>query len=244
LSRRTVQKTLVLLHGIFKRAKRRKWITANPAADAERVSVKRSGDFNVLTPVQVEAVSRAAESEQDAVLFCVAAFTGLRQGELRALRWGDVDFAKRTIIVRAGYTHGEAGLPKSGKVRSVPLIDQAAVALDRLSRSEHFTEDGDLVFCSPTGGYLDDGDMREGFYDALCAAELGHLRDKADRITFHDLRHTFGTLGAAVWPLHDLQAYMGHADIQTTMLYVHHVPRLDAADELTRAIVRQAIQRL
>ena len=38
-----------------------------------------------------------------------------------------------------------------------------------------------------------------------------------------------------VWPLHDVQAYMGHADIQTTTIYVHHQPKASAADELTRA---------
>jgi hypothetical protein len=45
-----------------------------------------------------------------------------------------------------------------------------------------------------------------------------------------------GTLGAAIWPLHDLQGYMGQADIQTTMIYVHHVPKVTAAEELSRAV--------
>jgi Phage integrase family len=53
---------------------------------------------------------------------------------------------------------------------------------------------------------------------------------------FHDLRHTFGTLAVQAWPLTDVKAYMGHADVQTTMGYVHHVPRTAAADELTRVI--------
>jgi integrase len=55
LSRRTIQKVLVLLHGVLKRAKRREWIASNPAEDAERVSVRRSGDFNVLEPIEVAA---------------------------------------------------------------------------------------------------------------------------------------------------------------------------------------------
>ena len=92
------------------------------------------------------------------------------------------------------------------------------------------------MFCSATGGPFDDGEVRDEFYAALERAELGHLREKDDPIVFHDLRHTFGTLGAAIWPLHDLQGYMGHADIQTTMIYVHHVPKVAAADELSRAV--------
>ena len=236
-SRRTVQKVLVILHGILKRAKRRKWIPANPAEDVERVQVRRSGDFNVLKPAEVAAVTREARTEMLAAIFTVAAFTGLRLGELRALRWLDVDFEARSIIVRRNLpSHGEEKTPKSHKVRSVPLIDQAAVALDGLSRREHFTGVGDRVFCSVTGGPFDDGEIRNEFYAALDRAELGQLRKKADPIVFHDLRHTFGTLGAAIWPLHDLQGYMGHADIQTTMIYVHHVPKVTAADELSRAV--------
>jgi len=69
LSRRSVQKVLVLLHGVLKRAKRRKWIASNPAEDVERVQVRRSGDFNVLKPAEVAAVARAAASELSAAIF-------------------------------------------------------------------------------------------------------------------------------------------------------------------------------
>lgn len=53
---------------------------------------------------------------------------------------------------------------------------------------------------------------------------------------FHDLRHTFGTLAVQAFPLSDVKAYMGHADIQTTMVYVHHVPRVDTAERLSRLL--------
>jgi len=43
-------------------------------------------------------------------------------------------------------------------------------------------------------------------------------------------------LGASTWPLHDFQGYMGHANIETTMVYVHHVPKTTAADEMSRAV--------
>ena len=54
---------------------------------------------------------------------------------------------------------------------------------------------------------------------------------------FHDLRHTFGTLAVRAFSLTDVKAFMGHADIQTTMIYAHHAPQHDAADKLTRLLV-------
>ncbi|MDQ3630662.1 MAG: tyrosine-type recombinase/integrase, partial [Actinomycetota bacterium] len=238
LSRRSIQKIMVLLFGIFKRAKRRKWIAANPAEDAERVTVRRSGDFNVLDPVEVEAAARATATDQNAAIVTVAAFAGLRMGELRALTWRDVDFERSTLFVRWNFTAGMRRQPKSGRVRSVPLIDQAARALDGLSRRAEFTGPDDLVFASAVGTVLDDGEMRRAFYAALERAGLGGRREGDDPFVFHDLRHTFGTLAVQAWPLHDVQGYMGHADIQTTMLYVHHQPKVTAAAELTRLVAQ------
>jgi integrase len=159
----------------------------------------------------------------------------LRKG-LRALRWRDVDFAGHTLHVRRNYTHNLERTPKSGKVRSVPLIDQAAKVLDGLSRREHFTEPADLVFCGARGGFVHDGDLRRRFYTALKAAGLGHKRDGDHPMTFHDLRHTFGTLAVKAWDIRKVMGYMGHADISTTMGYVHHVPKTSDAEALSRLV--------
>ena len=71
------------------------------------------------------------------------------------------------------------------------------VALDALSRREHFTVPDDLVFGNEVGEHLNDDETRDAFYEALDAAGLGHLRAKDEPIVFHDLRHTFGTQCAA-----------------------------------------------
>jgi len=233
LSRRTVQKVMVLLHGILKRAKRLGWIGANPAENAERVSVTRSGEFNVLSPAEVEAVARAAASEQDSTIFAFAAFTGLRMGELRGLCWSDVDFAHQVVHVRRSYAHGAFGPPKSGRVRSVPLTDQAAARIEGLSRRERWTGPDDLVFINDVGNPFDDVRLRRRFYTALEVAGLGRLRRKPDPIVFHDLRHTFGTLAVQAFPLSDVKAMLGHERIETTMIYIHHIPQRDAANRLT-----------
>jgi integrase len=132
--------------------------------------------------------------------------------------------------------------PKSGVVRSV-LIDQATAALDWLSRRGYLTGKNDHVFVSDTGGPVDDTDMRDGFYTALEAAELEHLREQEDPIVFHDLRHCFGTLAVKVWPVTDVQAFMGHSAIATTMRYVHHVRKDDAAERFSRSLATRLCPR-
>jgi integrase len=238
LSRRTIQKILVLLHGILKRAKRKGWIASNPAEDAERVAVRRTGDFNVLSHEEVHAVARAESSELCAAIYVTAAFAGLRMGQLRALRWTDVDFGKRLLHVRRSFTADAFGAPKSQRVRSVPMSDQVARVLDRLSRGEQGTRPEDLVLSPGRNVPFYDDTVRKRFYVALEAAGLGRLRRKEDPIVFHDLRHTFGTLAVQAFRLSDVKAMMGHADISTTMIYVHHVPQTDAADRLSAVLQR------
>jgi len=235
LSRRTAQKTLVLLHGLYRFAVRKNWIAKNLVAEVEPIAVKRRTEFAVLSPAEVEAVARKAADELTRVAILVAAFTGLRLSELRGLRWRDVDFQNRLIHVRRkhfGAKDAPEGRPKSGIARSVPLIDLAARALDELSRRDDFTAAGDRVFADAFGLPLYDNALRDGLYAALDAAGIDRDRGTGKLFVFHDLRHTFGTLAVRAWPLSDVQAYMGHADISTTMLYVHHQSRARAAEEL------------
>jgi integrase len=232
LAAATINRRLVALHAIFKLAVRRHGLASNPVEAAERQPQRRTGDFRVLDPGDVALLASNAENAQDAALYTVAAFTGLRLGELLALRWSDIDFAKRLVHVRRSHVLGREDTPKSHKARSVPLIDQAARALDQLSRREHFTGDEDRVFVNPVGDVLGQDLLRRRFKTALAAAKLKPMR-------LHDLRHTFGTLAVQAFPLSDVKAFMGHANIDTTMIYVHHVPQHDAADRLG-ALVAQA----
>ena len=78
--------------------------------------------------------------------------------------------------------------------------------------------------------------MRQAFYRRSRPPGSAHKRARAKPIIFHELRHTFGTLAVQAWPLSDVQGYMGHQNIQTTMRYIHHVPRTTAAAELTALV--------
>jgi len=221
-------KSLLVLSGIFRRARRVYKLPANPVADVERPPQRPNGDIDVFTPEEVWALVRSADSEQDAAIYLTAAFTGLRRGELVALRWRDVDFPASTVRVRGSYSGGQMTTPKSGRVRAVPMAPEVAEALARLGAREHFTGDDDPVFIGLTGSYLDASALRRRYIAALKRAGLRELR-------FHDLRHTFGTRMIAKADIRRVQEWMGHADVQTTMKYLHYVPRAEDAQLVAEA---------
>ncbi|MBO0768923.1 MAG: site-specific integrase [Solirubrobacterales bacterium] len=222
LGPRSRNKLLIELHGILGRARKVWGLQSNAAADVEKTPARQTGDIQVFSPEEVWALVRVADGSQDAAMYLTAAFTGLRMGELLALRWRDVDFAGAVIRVRASYYNGALTTPKSGKVRSVPLAPDVATALARLGRREAWVGDDDLVFVGETGGYVDGSALRRRYKAALVAAGLRPLR-------FHDLRHTFGTRMIAKADIRRVQEWMGHADIQTTMKYLHYAPHAEDA---------------
>jgi integrase len=147
--------------------------------------------------------------------------TGLRQGELIALRWRDVDWPAARVRVRQNYVLGQFGTPKSKRsTRSVPMADQVAGELDRLYQAAGQPSQDGLVFADPyTGEPLSKPAILRRYRKALAVAGLDSSR------RFHDLRHTFGTaMAAAGVPMRTLQEWLGHKDIATTQIYADYSP--------------------
>jgi integrase len=227
-------------------------LSANPARESDRRREPHPGVLLFYTPEEVEAAARAleegrhrdpsrpatsddereirrAEDHQDAGVVRIAAYAGLRQGELLALRWGDVDFAGSAITVARAISAGVETSTKSGRVRRVPLPDQAAAALDRLSRRLDFTGSDELVFVNVLGRALDPSALRRRFKRARDRAGLRPLR-------FHDLRHTYGSLLAAAGvDLVTIKDAMGHGALATTGRYLHARPAAEQAQVFTAA---------
>ena len=222
LSNKSKNNLVVLLHGIFRRAMTVYGLPVNPVAKVERQRVAAAGDIEVFTPEEVWALAGAASSDQDRVFYLTAAFTGLRRGELLALHWRDVDFASHAIRVRGNWAAKHLTTPKSGKVRSVPMAPDVAKVLTSLRKRPLFTDEDHLVFVGIDGGYLDGDALSSRYRAAITRANLRPLRS-------HDLRHTFGTRMIAKADVRRVQEWMGHADIQTTMKYLHYAPRANDA---------------
>lgn len=246
LSERTRHKHAMVLGMVFAFALDEGWIKANPMANRKRAKrgARRRKTISVYTVEQVEAIARQA-NDQDGEIIRLAAFSGLRRGELLALRWGHIDWSGEAIRVQASWDHraGVEGAPKSGEVRTVPLSEQAAQALERQSKRSKKSGATDLVFPGVKAEHLDASALRRRYVKARNTV-IAQDPD-CPSITFHDCRHTFGSLCAAAGvPLVDIQTYMGHADIATTSVYLHFVPRTDAARRVSQALRGRSVEAL
>ncbi|MBX3100410.1 MAG: site-specific integrase [Salinibacterium sp.] len=155
-------------------------------------------------------------------------FTGLRLGELVGLRWDDVDTTSGLITVRRTYSpdgHGRLELrpTKSGRIRSVPLLDELLPWLDaaRATGFEH-------VFTGVRGGPFDSGNLSRAVQWPETRTKIATFADGTP-LRFHDLRHTFLSRLArlGVSPA-NIQKVAGHASITTTENYTR-LSYVDAA---------------
>jgi integrase len=224
---KTRANALVLLHQLFNFAERNGWCTDNPCARVDRPQVEPTLDIRFLNEGEFKALLAAVDvaleplGQVDRAMFLTAAMTGMRQGELLALRWQDVDRRAKRIRVRRNYVRGYWGTPKSRRgFRSVPLRTRVAIELEQLRQRSVHDADEDLVFGHPcTGEVLDHSQLTRRFKSALRAAGLREFR-------FNDLRHTFGTrMAGAGAPMRDLQEWMGHRSISTTEIYADYEPQ-------------------
>ncbi len=156
-------------------------------------------------------------------MFLLALRTGLRLGELLALRWSDVDLDAGRIHVRRNVVRGIVGTPKSGRARLVPLSDDARAAL-----VAHQHANGPLVFCEPNGQMMSAKRAGGAIDSAFKKAALPNTG-------WHVLRHSFASqLVMRGVSLKAVQELLGHSTIQMTMRYAHLAPD----------VVRDAVQRL
>jgi integrase len=136
--------------------------------------------------------------------------TGMRRGELFAMRWADVDLTRAIVTVRGGDA-------KSGQTRHIPLNTEAVAVLSAWKTGAA----ADLVFAGRDGEAMDD--IKTAWLKLAKAAKLENFR-------FHDLRHTFASkLVQAGVDLNTVRELLGHTDIKMTLRYAHLAPEHKAA---------------
>ncbi|MEZ4404272.1 MAG: tyrosine-type recombinase/integrase [Kofleriaceae bacterium] len=224
LSNKSINNVLTLLRHMLKVAKKRGLLSSIPEIEAYRVA---EPDTDFLT---FEEADRLVEGARDfgewRTMIVVGLRTGLRFGELIALRWEDVDLVAGKLTVRKSIVKGKEGEPKGRRSREVPLGDEVLRAL-----KAHRHLRGPRVFCDADGGVLRTPKSR---WELERACKRAGLR----LVGWHTLRHSFAShLVMRGVSIVIVQRLLGHVDIKTTMRYAHLSPdvsreavrRLDAA---------------
>ncbi len=231
------------LHKALRYAVRRGMIVKNACTFVDRPKGESRIAY-ALSEEQAATLLKAASNERLGDLYKLAIMTGMRQGELLALHWTDVDWKNRALSVRHTLTIDEKGEPqrtdtKTAKSRRRIDLSNDAVAILRHQERRVFGERlraQPWVFPAVGGGPLRKEQVQRGpLRRILKAAGL-------PRIRFHDLRHTAATLllSAGVHPK-VVQEMLGHSSIEVTLdLYSHVTPTMQrhAADKLASLLRR------
>jgi len=242
----TVYKLHVVLHKALKAAVADGLIPRNAAAGLKLPRITRE-EIDPLTEEEARRLLETVRGDRLETLYVLALNTGMRQGELLALKWDDVDLERGVLRVRRTLTHANKsfvlGEPKTKNSRRTIRLTTGAVNALRMHLSRQLEEieymgslyqPGGLIFATETGTIINPSNLRNrSFKPLLKGAGLPPIR-------FHDLRHTCATLLLS----NDVNAkvvseMLGHSSIRITLdIYSHLMPDMQekAAKALEKAL--------
>lgn len=216
----TVHNVHIIMNQILNNAVEDGLLTRNIARSNRYVKSKKVTERKALSQEDAQDILNNLDKlqERDMLFVALALHTGLRRGEIYALRWERIDLEQRMIHVRnAVKMEGNIpviGPPKSkAGIRDVPINEALLDILRRCSNKEGFVITGER---NPNGAMTSCGMSRQ----------WQRIKRKIDvhNATPHVFRHTFATLIQPHTDIKTLQTIMGHADIETTLdRYTHTV---------------------
>lgn len=243
LSVRTVKYIYTTLNQGFKQAIRERIVTFNPMEAVELPKLRRK-EMEILTPQEMASFLEAAKESKHYAAFVLELATGLRRGELLALRWGNIDFKKGTLAVKEQLVRADDGLifksylktQKSRRTINLPESVLAVLKAHKKQQSIHqaklklklgndafkeYYQDNDLLFCAEDGKPIDPDSFGRHFKALLKKAGVKQIR-------FHDLRHSFATMALeAGIPVKTVQEMLGHTTSAMVMeVYSHVTPAM------------------
>lgn len=215
-----------LLRAIFRSAERSDIISKSPCRIVKGDKAKKSHSTQVPTMAEVDALADAMPGQYRVMVF-LAAYCGVRFGELTELRRKDVNLERGTIRVSRAVTRVGSeyivSKPKSDAgVRTVAMprfvTEQLGAHLDSIDR----TAPDALLFVGERGAWLAPSTLYGVYWPARESVGLDSLR-------WHDLRHCAGTWASqAGASLREVQARLGHSTVAAAMVYQHATPERDA----------------
>ena len=223
--------TYGLLHAICATAVDDELIAVNPCRIKGAIHTSARREPVILTPGEVAAVADAIEGRYRGLVL-IAAWCGLRWGEVTELRRKDIGVGAEAITVARGVTHrGGCNIdtPKSGKGRRVVVPPHIRADIKHHLDTHTGADAEALLFTPPRSGcHLSDRTFRYYFTPAL--AQIGRTG-----VRIHDLRHFAGTQAARVGNLVETMNHLGHSTVAASLRYQHMVSGRDVeiADALS-----------
>jgi integrase len=212
---KTVCNEVVVMKELFKHARKWGYIKINPAEDVDRPKLE-DAEIEILEPHEIEPLLEKTHSHYR-VAFLTAFLTGLRAGELWALKWSDVDWNSNKLFIRQSVWKGRFQSPKTKKSkRKVDITKQLALELKKWKLACPINEN-DLVFPGIQGGIANHVNVaNHQFYPALRRAGLR-------QVSFHSLRHSNASMRIqAGQNIKYISEQLGHSTIRITMdIYGH-----------------------
>jgi len=217
-----------VMSGVFNFAIDEEIVSSNPVAGiTKRLELKREKkDVEPLTSEELVLFLAVCESlvPEYYAFFLMAARTGMRLGEVLAVRWSDIDFNSSFIWVRRSYRRGQFTRPKNGKSRKVDMSPQLSTTLKKLETKKRkeilkkgLKEMPELVF-NRHSRVIEQNYMRRVFKRVLKKAGIRIIK-------LHGLRHTFASLllSQGESPVY-VKEQLGHSSIQITVdIYGHWI---------------------
>ena len=222
LSTTTVHSVHLMLHCALDRAVKERLISRNPCEDCI-VPKPRKLDMKILPPEHMKAYLEAADRRGLLPMFYLELVSGLRKGELVALRWDDLDVKSKTISVSRQYVRNPDGsleLTRPKTENSIRLVSIPQTAVDLLIQEHGKHPDSPYPFPSPLTGEMYHPDSVVNLHKKILRdAGLEHLR-------FHDLRHTFATTALQNGvDVKTVSSMLGHYDAGFTLRTYTHATR-------------------
>jgi integrase len=235
----TLNRDLALASAVFSWAIRAGYVEENPVRKVERFNERGRERETYLTADEARALVGACSPVLRPVVMA-ALHTGMRRGELLALRWRAVDLDRRELLV-------EAATEKAGRGRVVPLTDALCSTLAALKadRKRPALDGSDAVFTDHAEAPLTRSAVQYIFPRTVSACEALPLA-KRGKVTFHALRHTAASLMVAAGvPLFDVAKILGHSTLAMTMRYAHFAPEAGraAVEALGKALTSAGAER-
>ena len=223
LTNNSINKVMQIIKALFNYGVRQQYILYNPANPVESLPVEPS-DFSYWTKEETEKFlkhcnNKYKKNRTPYLIYLTALLTGMRAGEIFALKWDCIDLPGKLITIKRSTDRFNKSIKETTKSNKIRYVGINEILLSEFNKLKKRSKKVEFVFENSNGDLMDFYNFRNRFF----------VRDTQEAevrtIRFHDLRHTFAShYMMNKGNIYYLQKILGHSDVKVTMRYAHLEP--------------------